>query len=659
MVKKSFFKFCTIIIIAVLSVFLFFAINPLFLKAETSSDSDIILKKLYSDEFPKIVFYIDFKEGSQIGSLDLKNEDLKIVENGEEVKNLLVEKVDTITEPIGVVLVIDTSGSMKGEPIEAAKTATALFIDEMRKIDKFAVVGFSDDIKVYSSFTKDRQQLKNSIAQVEAKGETSLFDGIDISIDQFKNLDIKYKYIVVLSDGMDTVSKLKYTDNINKAKKENITIFSIALLSKDYNPADLREISGSTGGEMLIAASTGELKELYSNISRKIRNQYKISYTSLWPNLETIKSDIFIEKSDVSDSITLSYKNPYFAPQPTKTISEEPASYLKYLSIWWVRLIIYIAIFICILMFLYALILIIFRPKPVLKKKTEIYGSKTSAGISIEEEMSQEKARHGIFKRRSGVTSKVASKRGFVELFDLKLERAGLKIRGGEFMTLQIISVLIIGILVQFFVKNALLTAAVVLLLIIVPFLFINILISRRTQKFDEQLPDTLQLISGALKAGYSFNQSINMVVEETKPPISDEFARVLNEVRMGLPENEALENSSKRIGSSHFTWVVMAINVQREVGGNLSEIMEIIADTIRERARVMNQIKALTSEGRLSAAILIALPIILGIMLFAINRAYISLLFTNRIGLVMVFFAAFLMITGIIWIMKIVNVKY
>jgi tight adherence protein B len=204
-----------------------------------------------------------------------------------------------------------------------------------------------------------------------------------------------------------------------------------------------------------------------------------------------------------------------------------------------------------------------------------------------------------------------------------------------------------------------LLTAVVVLLLIILPFLFINILISRRTQKFDEQLPDTLQLISGALKAGYSFNQSINMVVEETKPPISDEFARVLNEARMGLPENEALENSANRIGSSHFAWVVMAINVQREVGGNLSEIMEIIADTIRERARVMNQIKALTSEGRLSAAILIALPIILGIMLFATSRAYISLLFTNRIGLVMVVFSAILMITGIIWILRIVNVKY
>lgn len=459
---------------------------------------------------------------------------------------------------------------------------------------------------------------------------------------------------------MDTVSKLKFQDNINKAQKENVTVFSIAIFSKDYNPNDLNQISGSTGGELLIAASAGELKNLYSEISRKIRNQYKISYNSLWPSIETIKSDVFIEKEGLSDSVTLSYPNPYFVPRPTKIITEDgSSSFLKYLSIWWVKLTVYAAIFICILMFLYALILIIFRPKPILKKKTEIYGSKASAGISIEEEMLQDKGRPGLFKKLSGVTSKVASKRGFVELFDFRLERADLKIRGSEFMTLQIISVLVLGILAQFFLKNVLITSIVVLLLVFIPFLIINTLISKRVQRFDEQLPDTLQLISGALKAGYSFNQAISMVVDETKPPISAEFERVLNEIRMGLPESEALENSSKRVGSSHFKWVVMAINVQRGVGGNLAEIMEIIASTIRERARVMNQIKALTSEGRLSAIILIALPIVLGAVLFAINRSYIGLLFTNTIGIVMISFSAVLMIVGIFWIIKIVNVKY
>jgi tight adherence protein B len=147
------------------------------------------------------------------------------------------------------------------------------------------------------------------------------------------------------------------------------------------------------------------------------------------------------------------------------------------------------------------------------------------------------------------------------------------------------------------------------------------------------------------------------MVVDETKPPISDEFARVLNEVRMGLPEKEALENSANRIGSSHFAWVVMAINVQREVGGNLSEIMEIIADTIRRKSKGHEPDKSLTSEGRLSAVILIALPILLGIF-FCNKQTYISLLFTNRLGLKFAF-SALLMITGIIWIIKIVNIKY
>lgn len=132
--KKPFFRIFITAAFAVLSIFIFFLGNPQFLKAETSSDSDIILKKLNTDEFPKIVFYIDFKEGSEIGSLELNNEDIKIVEDKSEIKNLVVEKVDSVTEPIGVVLVLDTSGSMKGEPIENAKIATMFFIDQMRKL---------------------------------------------------------------------------------------------------------------------------------------------------------------------------------------------------------------------------------------------------------------------------------------------------------------------------------------------------------------------------------------------------------------------------------------------------------------------------------------------------------------------------------------------
>jgi tight adherence protein B len=199
----------------------------------------------------------------------------------------------------------------------------------------------------------------------------------------------------------------------------------------------------------------------------------------------------------------------------------------------------------------------------------------------------------------------------------------------------------------------------VLIVILLLPFLILNLRIAGRLRKFHEQLPDTLQLISGSLKAGYSFNQALSMVVEETMPPISDEFRRVLSEIRMGLQEKEAMENMAERMKSEHLDWVVMSVNIQREVGGNLAEVMEIIANTIRERDTVLRQIKALTSEGRLSAYILIGLPIILAIVLSFLNREYISLLFTSIIGWVMVGIAVILMIIGIFWIIKIVSIKY
>ncbi len=653
-------KFISFIVFIFVAISLVFALNLDALSADDpSGDSDIIIKKVYTDEFPEITFYMDFKEGSKIGSLELENQDLKILESDAEIMDFEVNKVDTIREPIGIVLAIDTSGSMKGDPITDAKVATIFFIDQMREIDNFAVVGFSDEVKVHSALTKDRNQLRNSIMQLEAEGETSLFDGMDISISQFKDFNIRYKYLIVLSDGMDTVSILSPEDNIKKAHDEKITVYSIALLSEDYNPADLERISESTGGELLVAANPEELKALYSSISEKIRNQYRVSYLSQWPNIENINTEIVLTKSGLTDSATISYENPYFAPAPTEIIKEESLFYFKYLNFWWVRMILYFAIFASIVLLIYAFVLVIFKPKPVLRSKTSIYGSKAKVVSEAEDELEDKKESGGLFRRISSFTAKATSRRGFAEFFDIKLQRAGLKIRGSEFMTLHIIAVVVIGILVQFFLKNVFITSGVVLLSIFIPFLIINAMVSQRVQKFDEQLPDALQLISGALKAGYSFNQALTMVVDEIKPPISEELTRVLSEIRMGSSESKALEVSADRVGSQHYAWMVMAINVQREVGGNMAEIMEIISNTIRERARVLNQIRALTAEGRLSAIILIALPICLGIILFIINREYMSLLLDSRFGIAMLIISGVLMIVGIIWILKIVRVRY
>ncbi|GAG74559.1 unnamed protein product, partial [marine sediment metagenome] len=297
-------RFIKIGIIVLVFTFLFLAF-PYPVSAQEASD--IKIAKTDIDDYPKVNIYLDFKEDSELGLLDLSEENFGVFENDEEINLTSVERIASVPEPIGVVLVLDTSGSMKGEPIEDAGSAASLFMDEMRAIDEFAVVGFADSITIYSSFTSNRKNLRDSISQIVAEGETSLFDGIIIALDQFKKREkIKHRYLIVLSDGTDTVSKLTVQDVIDKAQKEDVTIYSIALMSYDFNPTDIGNISRSANGELFIAANSKELKELYKFISRRIRNQYKISYTSLWPNTDFINVKIVVEKSELTSSIRTS-----------------------------------------------------------------------------------------------------------------------------------------------------------------------------------------------------------------------------------------------------------------------------------------------------------------------------------------------------------------
>ena len=298
------------------------------------------------------------------------------------------------------------------------------------------------------------------------------------------------------------------------------------------------------------------------------------------------------------------------------------------------------------------------RKKKDLKNRIDSYAN-SATDKNLEAKLDGKEKKKSILSSLSGFISKISSGRRFGELFDQKLKRAGMSLKGTEFIFMHITLVIISTFVTLLLTKNIALMLVIVMVVIFLPFLFINFKTGQRLKKFDEQLPDTLQLVEGALKAGYSLNQSLAMVIEETKPPISEEFKITLSEIRIGLNEKEALENMSTRINSELFSWVVKAINIQREVGGNLAEIMDIIANTIREKDRVLRQIKALVSEGKLSAYVLIGLPIVIAIILSIINRSYISVLVTTKMGMGMLALAIVLMITGIMWILKIIKIEY
>jgi tight adherence protein B len=250
-----------------------------------------------------------------------------------------------------------------------------------------------------------------------------------------------------------------------------------------------------------------------------------------------------------------------------------------------------------------------------------------------------------------------AESRGISERLDAELEAAGVSLRSGEFIVVSVVAALVFGVLGAALLRNALLALIVAAVGAAFPTLLLRSALSKRADRLREQLPDVLTIMAASLRAGHSFLQSLDTVAKEIAQPAASEFQRVVAEIRLGRPAEDALEALAERVGSADFKWAVLAVNIQREVGGNLAEILDTVADTLRERAMLRRQIKVLTAEGRLSAWVLALLPIAIGLYMFAVNPDYIGALFKSTIGWVMLITAAVLMVLGILWMRKIVDI--
>ena len=250
-----------------------------------------------------------------------------------------------------------------------------------------------------------------------------------------------------------------------------------------------------------------------------------------------------------------------------------------------------------------------------------------------------------------------AESRGFSEKLDAELEAAGVGLRAGEFVVISVGSALVVGLVGAALLRSPWLALGLAVVGAFIPRALLGRALGKRETKLREQLPDVLTIMAASLRAGHSFLQALDTVAKEVAQPAAAEFQRVVAEVRLGRPAEDALEALSERVGSDDFKWAVLAVNIQREVGGNLAEILDTVADTLRERAMLRRQVKVLTAEGRLSAWVLALLPVAIGLYMAAVNPSYIGLLVTTTIGWVMLGTAIVLMVLGILWMRKIVNI--
>jgi tight adherence protein B len=568
---------------------------------------------------------------------------------------------------LAVFLAVDTSGSMlQNDNIGTARRAAANFAGQMRSGTQMGVISFANDPpKVVQLPTDDTGLVGGAIQALKVEdpqGDTALYDAVVLASRQLASQPGQ-RNLFVLSDGRHEGTPTTLGQAIAAAKKAKVKVFTVGLQvpGRPQDQAALAKLAEGTGGDT-VSTSVGDLEALLGALGRNLASQYVVDLP-LPPSLDSEVD--FRLRVRARDQVGEYHNDRFFIPQQAGPATaplpaELPrAPTLSRLESDQGRYIVALCGFAAILLVL----LLLFgpgsrssRPYRALRQRLSPY--------SLTAAIADERTRPTAFGssewagRATAMAETLVRRGNLEEAFLDRLEAAGLNMRVAEFVLISLASAFIPPLLVLILTQNLLFAALVVVLGTVGPLLWLSVLASRRQAKFDEQLPSTLQLVSGALQAGHSLQQAVDTVVHEAADPIAAEFQRVLTEARLGRPLEEAFEAMAKRTNSIDFEWTVMAIRLQRQVGGNLAEVLSTVSQTIRDRYALKRQIKALSAEGRLSSVILSVLPVLLFAGLLLLNPVFLRPLYTTTVGITMMAGAAVLMIIGVFWLKKITEIK-
>lgn len=257
-----------------------------------------------------------------------------------------------------------------------------------------------------------------------------------------------------------------------------------------------------------------------------------------------------------------------------------------------------------------------------------------------------------------GVTEGIAQRTGVLEKIETKLEQADLPIRPAEALFFYAVGLFILFVLSWLVSGNPIVGIILAFVVGLIPPAILERRRTKRLKTFEAMLPDTLSLLSGTLRAGFSFIQGMEAVATETSEPMARELQRAFTEAKLGVPVDEALNDVADRMQSEDLRWAVLAIKIQREVGGNLAELLDTVAGTMVERERLRAEIKALTAEGRISAIILGAFPFGMAALLYVVNPEYITTLFESTWGIIALLISMGWAGVGFLWLKKMMAIE-
>lgn len=621
---------------------------------------DVRLREAQLDDDGSTQLTVSVTGGQAAGQV-LGPESFAVVDGGEAIDDVTVEPLlESGVQPLSVVLVVDVSGSTAGEPLGQARLAASEFVDQI--VDdggEVGLVAFGEAADVRAPLSQNAGRLREAIGDLEASGETALYDGVIVASELLAERD-GLRELVVFSDGGDTVSDASLGDALDASRDVGATVTTVALATDELDPASLGRLADGTSGRSLSVEDADELTAAFEQIARDFASQYVLTYTStvVEPEQIPIAVDVTVGDGSGSDELTaLNVRDPAIAvadqPLPRAEITQPrfpvfagAAGRYTALAGAFVGLALLLGI-------------VLYRPGPTgaerrMNEGLRFYGRGASRARD-EQHLPTAK----LTERAIELVGRIPKPAGFEERLQDALDRASWPIRANEFLVLQAGAAILGGVVAGGLARSWLFAIVGVVLGAVMPRLIMQRKIRQREKAFNESLASTLQLLAGSLQAGYGLLQAIDTVVQESDPPTSSEFARALTETRLGMPLDEALEGIAERMRSEDFRWVVMSVNIQRQVGGNLAELLGTVAETIRARAQVRRQVQVLSAEGRISAWVVGLMPVVVALILSVLNRGYLNELFTRTLGQILLGVGAVLMVMAIFTLKRIVAVEY
>jgi len=547
-----------------------------------------------------------------------------------EGKALEAGEVERIT-----VLTIDASLSMRGERITAAKAAAKAFLAEAPADVKVGLVAFAGDVVATALPTTDHERVAGVVDDLTLSKRTKVYDAMVQAI----NLagDDGARSLLVLSDGADTRSTASLDDVVGAATEAGVVVDVVSLGQSERHEKALSELASASSGSV-IPADPQALSGVFTARADALASQMLVTFDAPAGVEEgTLRVTVDAGGQTYSDAAFVSFGSAVTRPYDVTPKSELVGP--------WALMVGAAALALGLLGVLWVVLSKANGPSATERRMSAYFGAAAGA------------VTHGDDPSRSSVRDSAVSMAENVlggeieDRINQRLEGAGSKLTAAEWLLLH--AAIAVGSAFVGFLTNGPLLAVVLLLVgAVLPWVYLGFRHSRRLSAFNAQLADTLDLMAGGLQAGLSLPQAVDTVIREGHEPMAGELRRALVEQRLGVDITEALEGVAARMDSEDFRWVVMAIRIQREVGGNLAEILQTVGGTLREREYLRRQVKALSAEGRLSGYILAGLPPMIFVYMLFANRDYVRPLYTTGLGFAMLGAALCLLTLGG-WAMK------